>query len=135
MAKEASESKYERFDALWVENRFKSRRKLKMGRNIDPMTGYVCPSQKSGFVPKKKTEFIKRLKICSNLTAISKSLKIDVQTFYDAVASDEAFRKDVNECCRIEGRPKNLNIALETVKTKPKSELVSLLMERMKEYD
>lgn len=125
----------QRFDETWVANRFRYRKTLK-GKNLtlDPDTGYMSPKVPYGFKAVDRAVFIERLRICNNIAEICRSIPIDLQTFYDAIAVDTKFREDVNQAYTIENRALHLNDGLVEMKKEEKTAVINDLMEKAKKY-
>ena len=124
-----------KFDQIWVSNRFRYRKGMTgTGMIVDPATGYLEPATRRGFNGEMKKVFIDRFKVCSNRNQISKSLFINIQAIYDAIAVDEKFRNDFIACDQIEGRNKQLNNSLIELAASAKNQVISDLASRIDKY-
>ena len=125
----------ERFNEIWCANRKRQRKTLTGTRlALDPDTGFLNPVGRDGFTSEDRAAFVERLRICSNITQVCKSIPIDVQSFYDAVAVDQGFRKAVNEACNIPGRAKQLNEGMKAIKHQEKTDVVNELFKAAEKY-
>lgn len=123
------------FDETWIDNRRKRRKTLKGTKlDLDPVTGYLEPFTRKGFTAYQKCTFIERLKICKNYNQICKSIPIDLQAFYDAVALDTKFREEVNKANLIENRSMQLENALVSIKIEEKENILKDLMKKAEGY-
>lgn len=123
------------FDETWASNRFLFRKRLKGTRVVlDTKTGFLEPACSYGFNVDKKLAFIDRLKLCSNVSQICRSVEITPGTFYDAVAMDKGFREAVNVCNLIVGRAKQLNSALAEIKKEEDKSILQELTQRLNDY-
>lgn len=121
------------FDQIWIENRLRYRKRLTgSAMRMDEVTGYLEPATRRGFSAEEKQTFIKRYTVCSNFKQCTKSVNVDVQTVYDAIAIDKRFREDIIKCNEIVGRKKQLNDELVKLAV---SEKVAVLSELSKEAD
>lgn len=128
-------SENEHFDAIWVANYKRIRKTLVGSRmSLDPVTGYMRPIGRDGFTAEDRATFIERFKVCRNLTQICKSIPIDIMSFYDAVAVDEKFKKDINEIWNLPNRPMQLNSGLEEIKHVEKRTVIEDLAKKMDKY-
>lgn len=81
----------------------------------------------------KKT-FIQRFRLCKNKKAICKSLFLDVQSVYDAIALDKKFREDYIAADQIKKRKTKLNDALlEAIQTE-RHEMIDSLVSKIDQY-
>lgn len=120
---------------MWCENRKRLRKNMNgKAQVIDRATGYLDSNRKHGFSADKRKLFIERLQICNNYQDISRSLGMDVQAFYDAIALDAKFREDVNAANRIEGRAARLNKGFEQDKVADKQAILGDLLKKASEY-
>lgn len=101
---------------------------------VDPETGFLQAVYVSGFTAKKKAAFIERYKVCRNFAEVCKSVSLDLQTVYDAIALDAKFRDAVNACKQIPGRKMRLNDALENIKTEEHSLVIQQLAKAADKY-
>ena len=125
----------ERFNEIWVQNRFRHRKRMAgTGLRLNEALGYLEPSRMRGFNAEMKDTFIKRFSVCDNLKAIAKSLFIDIQTVYDAIAMDKKFRDEINRCDLIEGRKKQLNNQLVELAASEKKVVLTDLTGKMDKY-
>ncbi len=123
------------FDQIWIENRFRNRRKMTgTALVIDQETGFLQPMTKRGFSAEQKATFIKRFAVCNNQRQVAKSVRIDIQAFYDAIALDEKFRAEILRCMEIPGRTKHLNDELIKLSTSEKNEIIADLLKKTEKY-
>ncbi len=123
------------FNQIWIENRFRYRNGMTgTALRLDEATGYLEPSTRRGFSAEMKQVFIKRFMICSNFKQICKSVFVDVQTVYDAIALDKKFREDIIRCNEIIGRKKQLNDQLVEMAKSEKTAVLTDLTGRMDKY-
>lgn len=106
---------------------------------LDEATGYLEPKDKRGFSAEMRKTFVDRFRVCSNMTAISRSINIDIQSVYDAIAVDPKFRKDIIACNTpdsngIDKRSKKLNDELVKLAASEKSQVISDLQARRAKY-
>lgn len=128
-------SQNDRFDATWIANRFRYRKTLKGTRMcVDPVTGYMRPVGRDGFTAEERAIFIERLRLCSNTAQICRSIPIDIQSFYDAIAVDTKFRQEVNLAYKIPNRAMQLNNGLEEIRHVEKKTVVNELVKAMEKY-
>ncbi len=114
-----------KFDQIWIDNRFRYRNGMKGSRmRLDEATGYLEPSTRRGFSAEMKAVFIKRFTVCSNRKAIAKSLFVDIQSVYDALALDKKFREDFIKAESIIERSPRLNDELVKLATSEKTKVV-----------
>ena len=124
-----------KFDQIWISNRFRYRKTLKGTRLVkDPVTGYLEPVGRKGFTAEMRKTFIDRLRVCNNYNQIAKSVGIQIQSFYDAVAVDDKFREEVLLCDKIENRSIQLNNELKQLKIKEKNQTIEDLSGRLGQY-
>lgn len=124
-----------KFDALWVANRTRYRKTIKGSRmRLDDVTGYLEPSHRRGFSAEMKKTFIARFKVCSNMTAIAKSVNIDLQAIYDAIAIDPKFRADIQKCNENTQRSKQLNSEMEKLAVSEKVQVITDLAKAAEKY-
>lgn len=113
------------FDQIWIDNRFRYRKTLRGSRlRLDDVTGYLEPSDRRGFSAEMRQTFINRFRVCSNMAAIAKSVNIDIQSVYDAVAVDPKFRADIIKCNENTGRSKQLNDEMKKLAASEKAQVV-----------
>lgn len=123
------------FDETWVANRRRYRKTLSGSQHaVDPDTGYLESQWNKGFTAANKAVFVERLKHCRNYSQISKSIPVDIQSFYDAVAIDPKFREDVNACGKIPDRAMQLNHAIAQLNKKENTDVISDLLKRAENY-
>lgn len=124
-----------KFDQVWIDNRLRYRKTLK-GSNmaLDPDTGYLQSPHRRGFMGKQKALFMERFKVCSNVKDVARSINIDIQAIYDAVAIDPKFRQMFLEIDKIEGRAKRLNDELVRLATAEKTAVVQDLGIKLDKY-
>lgn len=123
------------FDQIWIENRFKNRPKMTgTAMRLDPETGYIEPTTKRGFSASQKATYIKRFEVCNNQRQVAKSVRIDIQTVYDAIALDPHFREEFLRCTGIPGRTKHLNDELIKLSHSEKNEIIADLLKRTSRY-
>lgn len=124
-----------KFDQIWIDNRFRYRNGMN-GRalRMDERTGYLEPITKRGFSAEMKETFIKRFTICSNQRQIIKSLNVDVQSIYDAIALDKKFREDYLKCNSILTRKKQLNDELVNLASSEKVQVITDLTNKLSKY-
>ncbi len=123
------------FNQIWIENRFRYRNGMTgTALRLDEATGYLEPSTRRGFSAEMKQVFIKRFMICSNFKQICKSVFVDVQTVYDAIALDKKFREDIIRCNEVIGRKKQLNDQLVEMAKSEKTAVLTDLTGRMDKY-
>jgi hypothetical protein len=128
-------AKIKQYDDVWAANFKRMRRTLKGTRlTVDPVTGYLEPVGRDGFTADDRATFIERLKVCSNITQICKSIPIDKMTFFDALVVDAKFRKDVNEALLIEGRATQLNDSLANIRYEEKKTVIEDLGKKIGFY-
>jgi hypothetical protein len=122
-------------DATWVENRFRTRKRM-TGRKLalDKESGFLVTSTVHGFTAEKKQVFLRRFEVCKNTKEICKSVGIHIQTFYDHLALDEAFRDKYNTFNEIEGKALHLNDAIVELEKAHKQEFVRDLLGKAKKY-
>lgn len=125
-----------RFDATWIQNRFRQRKGLTGTRQTkDPVTGYLEPVGRKGFTAANRHIFIERMKICSSVAGVARSIPIDVQSVYDATAVDTKFREEMNVCWELEGRAVKLNTAIEQIEAVAKDDIIADLAKKMERYE
>lgn len=127
-------------DPIWVSNRFKTRKRMKGGRlYLHPETGFLTTATSHGFDYEKKTTFLERFKLCSNINQIAKSVGINVQSVYDHLALDAKFRDEFVKLDQIEGKNKQLNDALLGIEKEQKAAYIADLLaqgkDKLKKYD
>lgn len=123
------------FDRIWIENRFRNRKGMVgTALRLDPETGYLEPVTKRGFSAEQKATFIKRFEVCNNQRQVAKSVRIDIQSVYDAIALDDKFRAEFTRCLAIVGRTKHLNDELIKLSHSEKNELIADLLKRTERY-
>lgn len=124
-----------KIDETWIANRKLSRPKVRgTEMKLDPSTGYLTTARNVGFTSKKKVVFIERFKLCSNASAICKSLDIDQMTLGDHLMFDKKLRDDYNACLEIEGRAKKLNQGLREVTEKADAAVIAELAQKLGNY-
>ena len=124
-----------KFDQIWIENRFRNRKAMTgTALRIDPQTGFLEPATKRGFSAEQKATFIKRFEVCNNQRQIAKSVRIDIQAVYDAIALDEKFRAEFLRCLGTAGRSKHLNDELVKLSSSEKNELIADLLKKSDKY-
>lgn len=123
------------FNQIWIENRFRNRKGMVgTALRLDPETGYLEPTTKRGFSAEQKATFIKRYEVCNNQLQVAKSVRIDIQAVYDAIALDEKFRTEFIRCNAIEGRTKRLNDELIKLSHSEKNEIIADLLKKTDKY-
>lgn len=124
-----------KFDAIWIANRFRYRKTLKGSRlKKDPVTGYMESPDRRCFSAEQRKTFILRFKVCSNAAQIAKSIPIDIQSVYDAIAVDTKFREDFLEADKIAGRSKHLNDEMAKLAVAEKAQVITDLGNRLDKY-
>ncbi len=101
---------------------------------MDDVTGYLEPVTIRGFSAEMKQTFIARYTICSNQSAICKSLGIDKATMYDAVVLDTKFRENFIYCNSLSGRSKRLNDELVKLAGSEKQSVILDLSKKLDKY-
>lgn len=123
------------FDQIWIENRFRNRKGMVgTALRLDPETGYLEPTTRRGFSAEQKATFIKRFEVCNNQRQVAKSVRIDIQAVYDAIALDNRFREDFVRCIGIAGRTKRLNDELIKLSHSEKNEIIADLLKKTAKY-
>jgi hypothetical protein len=123
------------FDQIWIDNRFRYRKGLKGSRmKLHEATGYVESLDRRGFSAAMKKTVIERFTVCSNMAAICRSVNIDIQSFYDAVAVDRKFREDVIRCDKDTKRSKRLNDELVELASSERQQTIADLNARRLKY-
>ncbi len=123
------------FDQIWIENRFRNRKAMTgTALRKDEQTGFLEPVTKRGFSAEQKATFIKRFEVCNNQRQVAKSVRIDIQAVYDAIALDEKFRAEFIRCTGIVGRSKHLNDELVKLSSSEKNELIADLLKKSDKY-
>jgi hypothetical protein len=123
------------FDQIWIENRFRNRKGMVgTALRLDPETGYLEPTTKRGFSAEQKATFIKRFEVCNNQRQVAKSVRIDIQAVYDAIALDSHFREEFVRCAGIPGRTKRLNDELIKLSHSEKNEIIADLLKKTDKY-
>ncbi len=124
-----------KFDEEWIKTRFKNRRAMVgSAYTVDAETGFLAPKRRTGFTVEKKGAFLRRFELCNNQAQIAKSVDIDIQAVYDAVALDDKFRAEFMRCLAIPGRPKHLADGGVDFTQEEKSELIGDLLKRANRY-
>lgn len=101
---------------------------------LDPATGYLQTKKADGFGTERKMVFVDRLRKCRNTSQICKSIGLDRAAYLDALVVDEAFRRDVNEAERIEGRAHQLNDSFAQYKHEAKQAVIDDLSKNLEKY-
>ncbi len=123
------------FDQIWIENRFRNRKAMTgTALIVDSQTGFLEPATKRGFSAEQKATFIKRFEVCNNQRQVAKSVRIDIQAVYDAIALDEKFRTEFIRCMGLTGRTKHLNDELVKLSHSEKNELIADLLKKTDKY-
>ncbi len=123
------------FDATWVANRFRYRKRLTGTRlRLDDVTGYLEPSDRRGFSAEMRKTVVERFRVCSNMAAICRSVNIDIQAFYDAIAVDPKFRNDIIACKSNPDRSKRLNDEMIKLASSEKVQVLTELSKRIGFY-
>ncbi len=124
-----------RFDQIWIDNRFRYRKTLRGSRlKLDDATGYLQSPDRRCFTAEQRKTVVDRFRVCNNMAQIAKSVNIDIQSIYDAIAVDPKFRKDIIEADLLEGRSKHLNDELVKLAASEKQQVISDLTEKTKMY-
>ncbi len=124
-----------KFDQIWIENRFRYRKGMRgTAMRLDEATGYLETTTRRGFTAEMKDIFIKRFTVCSNKKAICRSLFVDVQAVYDAIALDKKFREDYMKCDQIIKRNPHLNNELVVLANSEKKTIVDDLTSKLEKY-
>ena len=122
-------------DQIWIDNRTRYRKGMAgTGMRVNPSTGYLESPKPNGFSSDKKKTFIERFTVCKNKSAICKSIPIDIQSVYDAVALDSKFRTDFIHCETIKRRKNKLNDALVELASSEKVQVIAELTKKMDKY-
>ncbi len=123
------------FDQIWIENRFRMRKAMTgTALILDQQTGFLEPATKRGFSAEQKATFIKRFEVCNNQRQVAKSVRIDIQAVYDAIALDEKFRAEFVRCMGLTGRTKHLNDELIKLSTSEKNAIIADLLKKTEKY-
>jgi len=124
-----------KFDQIWIDNRFRYRKGMK-GSTMrkDVATGYLEPKNIRGFNAEMKKTFIQRYSVCDNKSAIAKSLFVDIQSVWDAIALDEKFRTDIIKCDQIISRKHRLNDSLVELANSEKTNTILELSRSLEKY-
>jgi len=101
---------------------------------INDETGYLEPTTRRGFDSERKKVFIQRFSLCSNMKAVCRSIFIDVQAVYDAVALDVKFRTDFIRAYSIVERGNRLNDELVDLANSEKQTIVNDLNNKINKY-
>lgn len=124
-----------KFDETWIANRFRYRKTLTGSRLVlDEETGYMQSPDRRCFTAEQRKTFIDRFKICANAAQIARSIPIDIQSVYDAIAVDQKFRNDFLAADKIPGRSKQLNDELKKLATSEKSRILTDLSNKLDKY-
>lgn len=124
-----------KFDQIWIDNRFRNRKTLKGSRlRLDDVTGYLEPAERRGFSAEQRKTFVDRFKVCSNMAAIARSVNIDIQTVYDAIAVDSKFRAEIIKCNENTQRSKQLNNELVKLAASEKVQVITDLSNKLEKY-
>ena len=124
-----------KFDQIWIDNRFRYRKGMRgTAMRLDEPTGYLESCTRRGFTAEMKSTFIKRFMVCSNMKAITKSIFVDIQSVYDALALDKKFRDDFLKCDELKGRSKQLTNELEKLTVAEKIQIVQNLSSKLGNY-
>ncbi len=124
-----------KFDQVWIQNRLRYRKNLKgTAMRVDEATGYLEPITIRGFTANTKELFITRFKVCSNMAAICRSLRVDNQSVYDAIVLDPKFRAEFIKCYETIGRKPQLNDQMVILADSAKTRVISDLSSKMDKY-
>lgn len=124
-----------RFDAVWIANRFVYRKTLRGNKlRLDDVTGYLESPDRRCFSAAQRKVFIDRFRVCSNMSQIARSIPIDIQSVYDAIAVDPKFRADIIALDQIPGRSKQLNDEMTKLAASEKSQVISDLSKSVEKY-
>lgn len=124
-----------RFDQIWIDNRLRYRKSLHGTRlQKDPETGYLMHFTRQCFSIEKKLTFMARFRVCSNMAAICRSIPIDLQAVYDALALDQKFREDFLAADQIPNRSKRLNDELKKLACVEKTKVITDLSNKLDLY-
>ncbi len=123
------------YDQIWIDNRFRYRKTLRGSRlRKDDITGYLEPADRRGFSAEMRKTFIDRLRVCSNMADISRSVNINIQSVLDAIAVDPKFRQDVIEANKNTQRSKRLNDELTKLAASEKTQVLTDLGLKLQSY-
>lgn len=100
---------------------------------MDDATGYLEPATRRGFNAEMKETFIKRFKVCSNRRGIARSINVDIQSVYDAIALDKKFRE---EFIKADAKPRTTRLTneLEKLAASEKTQVVEELASKINKY-
>lgn len=123
------------YDEVWIANRLRCRKGANGKKlSLDKYTGYLEARTKTGFTGEDKKVFIDRFRICKSMANVAKSVPVDVQAVYDAIALDPKFREEFKKCLLLDGRFNKLNNAMIQSKIADSQALISGLLEKAKNY-
>lgn len=124
------------FDETWISNRLRYRKTHTNNKLVkDKLTGFLESYSRHGFNGEKKKVFIDRFRICKSMAGVAKSIPIDIQAVYDAIAVDPLFREEFKKCLLIDGRFNKLNNALIESKIVESQSLISELLKKAEKYN
>ncbi len=124
-----------RFDEIWIANRFRYRKTLRGSRlKLDEETGYMQSPDRRCFTAEQRKTFIDRFKLCANVAQIARSIPIDIQSVYDAIAVDKQFRTHFLEADNLPGRSKQLNDELKKYAVSEKKQIITDLSSKLDQY-
>lgn len=127
--------KTEKFDEVWISNRLRYRKTANSRKLVkDKITGYLESYTRNGFNGEKKKLYIDRFRICKSMAGVAKSIPIDIQAVYDAIAVDPLFREEFKKCLLLDGRFNKLNNALIESKIVESQSLISELLKKAEKY-
>lgn len=119
------------FDQVWIENRFRKRKRMSGTKlHVDQQTGFMTSSESWGFTAEGKKTFLARFRVCDSLASVARSIPIHIQTVYDHIALDPKFREEFVKANQIQGKAKKLNKALVDVAEEEKRDFISSLLKK-----
>jgi hypothetical protein len=124
-----------KLDQVWVENRFRTRKGMTGKKlDLDKDTGFLTSGDTTGFTVERKTIFLQRFMVCSNITEIAGSVGVNVQTMYDHLAMDTAFRTKYLSLKDIPGKAKYLNDGIIGLEKAEKAAFIGNLLAKAEKY-